>query len=78
VIAIGHGGNGTGMHLTAQLFNHMAGIDTTLVPYRGTGPATQDLLAGHIPLAITRPPDRSFPHPIESDQSAGGDDEAEV
>jgi len=56
VIAIGHGGNGTGMHLTAQLFNHMAGIDTTLVPYRGTGPATQDLLAGHIPLAITDPP----------------------
>jgi tripartite-type tricarboxylate transporter receptor subunit TctC len=52
-IAIGHGGNGTAMHLTAQLFTHMAGIDMTLVPYRGTGPATQDLLAGHIPLAIT-------------------------
>jgi tripartite-type tricarboxylate transporter receptor subunit TctC len=52
-IAIGHGGNGTAMHLTAQLFTHMAGIDVTLVPYRGTGPATQDLVAGHIPLAIT-------------------------
>jgi tripartite-type tricarboxylate transporter receptor subunit TctC len=56
VIAIGHGGNGTAMHLTAQLFTHMAGINMTLVPYRGTGPATQDLLAGHIPLAITDPP----------------------
>ncbi len=55
-IAIGHGGNGTAMHLTAQLFTHMAGISTTLVPYRGTGPATQDVLAGHIPLAITDPP----------------------
>ncbi len=55
-IVIGHGGNGTAMHLTAQLFTHMAGIDMTLVPYRGTGPATQDLLAGHIPLAITDPP----------------------
>src|SRR6266436_4326845 len=55
-IAIGHGGNGTAMHLTAQLFAHMAGIDMTLVPYRGTGPATQDLLAGHIALAITDPP----------------------
>jgi tripartite-type tricarboxylate transporter receptor subunit TctC len=52
-IAIGHGGNGTAMHLTAQLFAAMAGINVTLVPYRGTGPATQDLLAGHIPLAIT-------------------------
>ncbi len=55
-LAIGHGGNGTAMHLTAQLFTHMAGIDMTLVPYRGTGPATQDLVAGHIPLAITDPP----------------------
>jgi tripartite-type tricarboxylate transporter receptor subunit TctC len=55
-VAIGHGGNGTAMHLTAQLFTHMAGIDVTLVPYRGTGPATQDLVAGHIPLAITDPP----------------------
>jgi tripartite-type tricarboxylate transporter receptor subunit TctC len=55
-IAIGHGGNGTAMHLTAQLFTHMAGLDMTLVPYRGTGPATQDLVAGHIPLAITDPP----------------------
>jgi tripartite-type tricarboxylate transporter receptor subunit TctC len=53
VVAIGHGGNGTAMHLTAQLFMHMAGINMTLVPYRGTGPATQDLLAGHIALAIT-------------------------
>src|SRR5262249_57582930 len=55
-IVIGHGGNGTSMHLTAQLFAHMAGISMTMVPYRGTGPATQDLVAGHIPLAITDPP----------------------
>src|SRR5260370_5015289 len=55
-IAIGHGGNGTAMHLTAQLFMHMAGIDMTPAPYRGTGPATQDLASGHIPLAITDPP----------------------
>ncbi len=55
-IVIGHGGNGTAMHLTAQLFTHMAGINMTLVPYRGTGPATQDLVAGHIPLAITDAP----------------------
>lgn len=52
-LSIGHGGNGTAMHLTAQLFNHLAGIDITLVPYRGSGPVTQDLVAGHIPLGIT-------------------------
>jgi tripartite-type tricarboxylate transporter receptor subunit TctC len=55
-LSIGHGGNGTAMHLTAQLFNHMTGLDITLVPYRGTGPVTQDVLAGHIPLGITDAP----------------------
>jgi tripartite-type tricarboxylate transporter receptor subunit TctC len=55
-LSIGHGGNGTAMHLTAQLFNHMAGLELALVPYRGTGPVTQDVLAGHIPLGITDPP----------------------
>ncbi len=55
-LSIGHGGNGTAMHLTAQLFNHMTGLDLALVPYRGTGPVTQDVLAGHIPLGITDPP----------------------
>ena len=55
-LSIGHGGNGTAMHLTAQMFNHMAGLNLALVPYRGTGPVTQDVLAGHIPLGITDPP----------------------
>jgi tripartite-type tricarboxylate transporter receptor subunit TctC len=55
-LAIGHGGNGTLMDLTARLFAHMASINMTFIPYRGTGPATQDMLAGHIPLAITDPP----------------------
>jgi tripartite-type tricarboxylate transporter receptor subunit TctC len=51
-VSIGHGGNGTAMHLSAQLLNHMAGANITLVPYRGTGPVTQDVLAGHIPLGV--------------------------
>ena len=40
------------MHLTAQLFNHTAGIKLTLVPYKGSGPVAADVLAGHIPLGI--------------------------
>jgi tripartite-type tricarboxylate transporter receptor subunit TctC len=55
-LTIGHGGNGTAMQLTAQLFNQMTGLDIPLVPYRGTGPVTTDVLAGHIPLGITDPP----------------------
>ena len=55
-LSIGHGGNGTGMHLTAALFNHMGGVSTQLVPYRGTGPVTADVVAGHIPLGIVDAP----------------------
>ncbi len=54
--SIGHGGNGTAMHLTAALFNQMGGVQTTLVPYRGSGPVTADVVAGHIPLGITDGP----------------------
>ena len=52
-ISIGHGGNNTAMHLSAQLFSGMAGLTPTLVPYRGSQPVASDVLAGHIPLGIT-------------------------
>jgi tripartite-type tricarboxylate transporter receptor subunit TctC len=51
-LSIGHGGIGSAMHLTALLFNHMAGIDIPLVPYRGSAPVFADVVAGHIPLGI--------------------------
>jgi len=55
-LAIGHGGNGTGMHLTAEMLNQMAGTKIALVPYRGMGPVMNDLIGGHIALGITDPP----------------------
>jgi tripartite-type tricarboxylate transporter receptor subunit TctC len=51
-LSIGHGGNGTAMHLTSALFNQKAGVGIQLVSYRGTAPAAVDVLAGHIPLAV--------------------------
>jgi tripartite-type tricarboxylate transporter receptor subunit TctC len=51
-LSIGHGGNGTAMHLTSALFAQKAGIGLQLIAYRGTAPATTDVLAGHIPLAV--------------------------
>jgi tripartite-type tricarboxylate transporter receptor subunit TctC len=51
-LSIGHGGNGTAMHLTSALFAQKADIKIQLVAYRGTAPATVDVLAGHIPLAV--------------------------
>jgi tripartite-type tricarboxylate transporter receptor subunit TctC len=44
------GGNGTGPHLAAELFKLATGTDMVHVPYRGTGPATNDVVAGHVKL----------------------------
>jgi tripartite-type tricarboxylate transporter receptor subunit TctC len=55
-LTIGHGGNGTLMHLTAQLFNQMAGINAGLVPYRGMAPVVTDLIGSHVALGIIDPP----------------------
>src|SRR6185437_10484311 len=40
------GGIGTSQHLAGELFVQMAGLKMTHVPYRGTGPALNDLSAG--------------------------------
>lgn len=45
-------GPGSSSHLAAELFKSMAGIDITHVPYRGSGPAVIDLVAGRVQLAI--------------------------
>ena len=55
-LAIGHGGNGTGMHLTAVLINQMAGTRIALIPYRGMAPVVNDLIGGHVALGISDPP----------------------
>ena len=46
----GSAGNGTTRHLSCELFNAQAGVKTTHVPYKGTGPATTALLAGEVDL----------------------------
>jgi tripartite-type tricarboxylate transporter receptor subunit TctC len=43
-------GIGTTSHLTAELFNSLTGAKLVHVPYRGTGPALNDLVAGHVDL----------------------------
>jgi len=45
-------GNGSGQHLFMAMFASMAGIKLTHVPYKGSGQATTDLLAGTVPMAI--------------------------
>ena len=46
----GSGGNGNSTHLCAEYFKSLAKIDMTHVPYKGSGPAIVDLLAGQIHL----------------------------
>src|SRR5215813_590657 len=41
-------GHGTSVHLSGELFKRMAGIDILHVPYRGAGPALNDLLPGRV------------------------------
>jgi tripartite-type tricarboxylate transporter receptor subunit TctC len=55
-LALGHGGNGTLMHLTSEMFNQMADIRLELVPYRGMAPVVTDLIGGHMPLGVVDPP----------------------
>ena len=50
--SVGHGGNGTAMHLSAQLWQQMAGLELVNVPYKGSGPAAADAMAGQVPLAM--------------------------
>ena len=46
-------GPGTSSHLTAELFNQLTGTRSLHVPYRGTGPALNDLVAGHVDIFFT-------------------------
>lgn len=41
-------GNGTTNHLAGELFKTRAGVEATHVPYRGSGPALQDLMGGRV------------------------------
>jgi tripartite-type tricarboxylate transporter receptor subunit TctC len=51
-LAYGTPGEGSSQHLGGAWLSHLAGIKLVHVPYKGAGPATNDVVAGHIPLAI--------------------------
>lgn len=50
--SFGTAGNASSQHLAGALLNNMAQIDMQHIPYKGAGPATNDVLAGQIPVAI--------------------------
>ena len=46
-------GSGSPMHILGEMFNRAAGTKLTQVPYRGSGPAIVDVVAGHMPMMYT-------------------------
>ena len=54
-VSMASAGTGTLSHVAGELFKMMAGIDMVHVPYRGGGPATNDLLGGQVQLLFTNP-----------------------
>ncbi|KAF1020986.1 MAG: hypothetical protein GAK30_02140 [Paracidovorax wautersii] len=48
-------GNGTVGHLTGEVFSRQAGITTRHIPYRGAGPAANDLLGGQVDYYFATP-----------------------
>lgn len=54
-------GNGTTGHLSTELLKSMAQIYVVHIPYRGSGPALQDLLAGQVQMSIDNMPS-AIPH----------------
>jgi tripartite-type tricarboxylate transporter receptor subunit TctC len=51
-LSVGTAGIGSGAHLAMELFNAGSGAGLVHVPYRGTGPALNDLIAGTIPVVF--------------------------
>src|SRR5215510_3401078 len=49
-VYFGSAGMGSTPHLSGELFKSMTGTELTHVPYRGTGPAMNDLVGGHIQM----------------------------
>ena len=47
-----HSGTGTGQHMSGELLKQLAGIDIIHVPYKGGGPAVQDLIGGQVPMGV--------------------------
>jgi tripartite-type tricarboxylate transporter receptor subunit TctC len=49
-------GNGSAQHLVGALFNSMAGVELNHVPYKGSGPAMQDLISGQVSVSFAGVP----------------------
>jgi tripartite-type tricarboxylate transporter receptor subunit TctC len=56
-LSYGMAGNGTSTHLAGELLKNLAKVDILAIPYKGGGPAMNDLLGGQIPISINNGPE---------------------
>ena len=54
-INVASAGSGTSSHLAIELFKTMAGVSMAHIPYRGSGPALMDLMAGNVDMMFDNP-----------------------
>jgi tripartite-type tricarboxylate transporter receptor subunit TctC len=54
-VSFASSGPGTTLHLAAELFKSMTGVEMTHVPYKGSPPALNDVVAGHVQLVFGDP-----------------------
>jgi tripartite-type tricarboxylate transporter receptor subunit TctC len=55
-LSYGSGGVGASHHLYGELFKSLTGVEMTHVPYKGTVPALNDVIAGHIQVLFSDAP----------------------
>ena len=56
-LSYGMAGNGTSTHLAGELLKSLAKVDIVSIPYKGGGPAINDLLGGQIPISLNNGPE---------------------
>ena len=49
-VAFASSGNGSAQHLAGELFRQKAGVEITHIPYKGGGPALNDVIGGQVPM----------------------------
>ncbi|KQV81575.1 tripartite tricarboxylate transporter substrate binding protein [Rhizobium sp. Root1220] len=52
-------GNGTPLHLSGELFKSMAGVEMEHIPYKGSGPALNDVIGNQVPIMFDNLPSSS-------------------
>lgn len=58
-LSYGSAGNGSSQHLAGSMFARAAGLQLSHIPYKGSGPAASDLMAGHLDMMLDT---GSLPH----------------